>query len=73
MRNAGRLKLGYYPLPVDEGRRLRRLIRCEHPFSVLDPCVGGGEALNLLTTGVDCRRYGVKLALLQKGEGSCGI
>ncbi len=62
MRNAGRLKLGYYPLPAEEGRRLRHLIRCEHTsFSVLDPCVGGGEALNLLTAGFDCRRYGVEL------------
>ena len=61
MRNAGRLKLGYYPLPAEEARRLRRLVHCEHPFSVLDPCVGGGEALNLLTAGINCRRYGIEL------------
>lgn len=61
MRNAGRLKLGYFPLPIEEGRRLRRLIHCPQPFSVLDPCVGTGEALHLLTAGIDCKRYGIEL------------
>ncbi len=61
MRNAGRLKLGYFPLPIEEGRRLRRLIHCPHSFSVLDPCVGTGEALHLLTAGIDCKRYGIEL------------
>ena len=61
MRNAGRLKLGYFPLPIEEGRRLRRLIHCPQPFSVLDPCVGTGEALHLLTSGIDCKRYGIEL------------
>jgi hypothetical protein len=61
MRNAGRLKLGYFPLPIEEGRRLRRLIHCPHPFSVLDPCIGTGEALHLLTERIDCKRYGIEL------------
>jgi hypothetical protein len=61
MRNAGRLKLGYFPLPIEEGRRLRRLIHCPHPFSELDPCIGTGEALHLLTEGIDCKRYGIEL------------
>ena len=26
MRNAGRLKLGYYPLPVDEAQNIRALL-----------------------------------------------
>jgi hypothetical protein len=61
MRNAGRLKLGYFPLPIEEGRRLRLLIHCPQPFSVLDPCIGTGEALHLLTKGIDCNRYGIEL------------
>lgn len=61
MRNAGRLKLGYFPLPIEEARRLRRLIHCSHPFSVLDPCVGTGEALQLITADIDCKRYGIEL------------
>jgi hypothetical protein len=55
MRNAGRLKLGYYPLPTEEGRRLRRLIQCDAPFSVLDPSVGTGAALHVITADCDCR------------------
>src|SRR6202140_41146 len=61
MRNAGRLKLGYYPLPPQEGRRLRRLVSCGETFSVIDPCVGTGLALHLVTESCDCRRYGVEL------------
>jgi len=31
------------------------------PISVIDPCVGGGDALHLITDGADCRRYGIEL------------
>jgi SAM-dependent methyltransferase len=63
MRNAGRLKLGYYPLPPDEGRRIRKMLSFSaEPTSVLDPCVGGGEALHLVTNGADqCRLCGIEL------------
>ena len=61
MRNAGRLKLGYYPLPRDEGRRLRRLLHSSESFSAIDPCVGTGEALHLVTSDFDCRHYGIEL------------
>jgi hypothetical protein len=61
MRNAGRLKLGYF-------RSLsRKVAACgvssiaPPPFSVLDPCIGTGEALHLLTEGIDCKRYGIEL------------
>jgi hypothetical protein len=27
MRNAGRLMLGYFPLPTEEGHRVRRLLQ----------------------------------------------
>lgn len=62
MRNAGRLKLGYYPLPEAEGAKLRNLL--EFPAagaSVLDPCVGTGAALNQLTAEAHVFRYGVEL------------
>lgn len=50
MRNAGRLKLGYYPLPHPEGHRLRNLLSFPNaPYSALDPCVGDGNALAILT------------------------
>jgi tRNA1(Val) A37 N6-methylase TrmN6 len=61
MRNAGRLKLGYYPLPTQEGHRLRWLLQSTKPFSAIDPCVGTGAALRLITADFPCRRYGIEL------------
>ena len=61
MRNAGRLKLGHYPLPTEEARRLRRLLQCTEQFSVIDPCVGTGAALQLITADCNCRQYGIEL------------
>ena len=45
MRNAGRLKLGYYPLPIEEARNLRSLLIAPQPFFAVDPCAGDGTAL----------------------------
>ena len=42
MRNAGRLKLGYYPLPIDEARNIRCLLVSSAPYAAIDPCVGDG-------------------------------
>ena len=42
MRNAGRLKLGYYPLPIDEARNIRSLVVSSAPYAAIDPCVGDG-------------------------------
>ena len=49
MRSAARLKMGYYPLPESEGTKLRALLSFANPASVIDPCVGQGTALNLVT------------------------
>ncbi len=40
MRSAARLKMGYYPLPESEGKKLRALLSCANQASVIDPCVG---------------------------------
>ena len=61
MRNAGRLKLGYYPLPQEEGVRLRKLLQFIEPASVLDPCAGTGAALLQITSAAQCDRYAVEL------------
>ena len=60
-RSVARLKMGFYPLPVSEGANLRQLLSFTGPASVVDPCVGQGVALNLITQGADVRRYGVEL------------
>src|SRR5215469_6056214 len=62
MRNAGRLKLGYYPLPPSEAQHLRNhLLFPEKPFSALDPCVGDGSAFEILVQQGAALRYGVEL------------
>lgn len=61
MRNAARLKMGYYPLPESEGLKLHSLLTFTQPASVIDPCVGQGTALDLLTSDAPVRRYGIEL------------
>ena len=61
MRSVARLKMGYYPLPESEGAKLRDLLTFSAPTSVIDPCVGQGTALDLITNGADVRRYGIEL------------
>jgi len=61
MRNVARLKMGYYPLPEVEGVKLRSLLSFGGPASVVDPCVGQGTALYLVTSDAPVRRYGVEL------------
>jgi hypothetical protein len=72
-RNAARLKMGYYPLPIREATRLRALLSFTGPASVVDPCVGQGTALEIITQGADVRRYGVELdaerALVAQSKG----
>ena len=61
MRNVARLKMGYYPLPEAEGVKLRSLLLFSEPASVIDPCVGQGTALDLVTSDAPVRSYGVEL------------
>ncbi len=62
MRNAGRLKLGYYPLPLSEAQRLRsHLVFPRESFSALDPCVGNGSAFEILVQQSAALRYGIEL------------
>ncbi len=72
-RNAARLKMGYYPLPVSEAVLLRALLSFLSSVSVVDPCVGQGTALEIITQGADARRYGVELdaerALIAQSKG----
>jgi hypothetical protein len=60
-RSVAKLKMGFYPLPVSEGANLRQLLSFTGSASVVDPCVGQGVALNLMTHGANVRRYGVEL------------
>ena len=63
MRPVAKLKLGYYPLPVDQAPLLRsRLVFPTHAAAtVLDPCAGTGAALLALTHGADAVLHAVEL------------
>jgi 16S rRNA G966 N2-methylase RsmD len=62
VRNAARIKLGYYPLPPEEGKHLRKLLDFSTgTASVVDPCAGTGAALHQLTDGARVEKHGVEL------------
>ena len=61
MRNAGRLKLGYYPLPVEEARNIRALLMSSAPYAAIDPCVGDGTALLEITKDTGAHLAGIEL------------
>jgi hypothetical protein len=63
VRNAGRLKLGFYPLPHSEARKLRAHLQFPtEPFAALDPCVGDGAAFQTIVGQTPALRYGIELA-----------
>lgn len=62
MRLEARMRLGYYPLPEAEAKRMGRFL--EFPSSgasILDPCVGTGVALARIGGGANARRYAIEL------------
>lgn len=61
MRNVARLKMGYYPLPESEAPKIRSLLSFPQPAAVIDPCVGEGVALHMVTAEAELHRYGVEL------------
>ena len=62
MRTQGKLRLGYFPLPLDEARRIRACLRFPvSPFSAIDPCIGDGSAFLAITGQTNAICYGVEL------------
>ena len=62
MRLAGRERLGFYPLPIAEAKRIRAFLQFpEQVCSALDPCIGEGVAFAELTRDAKTRRYGIEL------------
>jgi hypothetical protein len=62
MRNQGKLRLGYFPLPLAEARRIRACL--SYPastFTAVDPCIGDGAAFWVITGEACAHRYGVEL------------
>src|SRR5664280_2173015 len=44
-----RIKLGYYPLPIEEARNISALLMSSAPYAAIDPCAGEGTALLEIT------------------------
>lgn len=64
MRIEARLKLGFYPLPVEHGPSIRARLEfppTDTPAAALDPCAGEGAALKAITKGSGSVLYGVEL------------
>lgn len=61
MRLAGRLKLGFYPLPTPEADRIRFRLQYPEEFAALDPCVGDGVAFTRLLERTGAHLYGIEL------------
>jgi len=62
MRNSGRLRLGFFPLPLAEAVRIRGFLKFPAgAFSAMDPCVGEGAAFSQITADSPVRRYGIEL------------
>lgn len=61
MRAQGQARLGFFPLPSVEAKRLSNWLSFEEPFSALDPCVGDGVAFSHLLSHTAALRYGIEI------------
>src|SRR5207244_12204759 len=61
VRAHGKIKLGFFPLPIAEAERLRAWLSFSSEFSALDPCVGDGVAFTNLLKGSQASRYGIEI------------
>jgi len=57
----GQTKLGFFPLPIAEAKRLKNCLAFPERFSALDPCVGDGAAFSQLLRDVTVQRYGIEI------------
>ena len=68
-RPASRLRMGYFPLPEVEARRIRQHLSFPpSDFTALDPCAGEGRALAAITDGTRGQRCGIELDANRAGE-----
>lgn len=61
MRLAGRLKLGFYPLPTAQAERIRLHLQYPAEFAALDPCVGDGTAFSKLLESTGAHAHGIEI------------
>jgi hypothetical protein len=61
MRPQGQTKLGFFPLPVAEAKRLKKWLIFPEQFSAVDPCVGHGVAFRTLLGDAPGNCYGIEI------------
>jgi SAM-dependent methyltransferase len=61
LRPHGQTKLGFFPLPAAEAKRLKNWLAFPEQFSALDPCVGDGAALAHLLRDAGAHCYGIEI------------
>jgi hypothetical protein len=54
-------RMGYFPLPEPDARRIRQHLVYPSGFAALDPCAGEGKALAVITEGANGQRCGIEL------------
>jgi hypothetical protein len=54
MRPQGQTRLGFFPLPIAEAKRLKHWLNFPEAFSALDPWVGDGAAFTELLLRFCC-------------------
>src|SRR5271165_4408619 len=75
-RPIAKLKLGYFPLPIEEAQNIRALLLPTAPYAAIDPCVGDGTALIEITKDTATHMAGIELdadraeAASRNGSGS---
>lgn len=61
-RPQSRVRMGYFPLPEAEARRIRQPLKFPtSSFSALDPCGDEGKALAIIAEGAQGQRSGIEL------------
>lgn len=61
MRPQGQTKLGFFPLPIAEAKKLKSWLSFPARFSALDPCVGDGVAFGTLLNDAPAQCYGIEI------------
>ena len=61
MRPHGQIKLGFFPLPITEAKRLGNWLNFSEECSAVDPCVGNGDAFLTLIAGRSVHAYGIEI------------
>src|SRR5271157_5989348 len=56
-----RIKLGYYPLPIEEARNISALLMSSAPYAAIDPCAGDGTALLEITKDTGAHLAAIEL------------